>query len=118
MITLKHKLKIFYFREKIKLNSTDDNDKFEINSVEILYSMPINSFALIADDNDNVFIAKTTAFEDQDISKNSDKFNTILNEASAENRNSILKSYDYLLNNQYKVIINEKTLDRVKNYFR
>ena len=104
--------------EKIKLNSTNDSDKFEVNSVEILYSIPINSFTLIADDNDNIFIAKTTAFEDQDISKNSDKFNTILNEASAENRNSILKSYDYLLNNQYKVVINEKTLDRVKNYFK
>ena len=45
-------------------------------------------------------------------------FNTISNEASAENRNGILKSYDYLLNNKYKVIVNEKTLDRVKNYFR
>ena len=32
--------------------------------------------------------------------------------------NGILKSYDYLLNNKYEVIVNEKTLDRVKNYFR
>jgi hypothetical protein len=29
-----------------------------------------------------------------------------------------LKSYDYLLEGKYKVVINEKTLDRVKNYFR
>ena len=52
------------------------------------------------------------------ISENSDKFNTISNEASAENRNGILKSYDYLINNKYKVVVNEKTLDRVKNYFK
>ena len=104
--------------EKIKLNSTEDDAKFEINSVEVLYSMPINSFTLITDDNENIFIAKTTNFEDQNISKNSEKFNSIVNEASAENRNGILKSYDYLLEGKYKVVINEKTLDRVKNYFR
>jgi peptidyl-prolyl cis-trans isomerase D len=56
--------------------------------------------------------------EDTEISLDSNIFNKISNEASAENRNGILKSYDYLLNNKYKVIVNEKTLDRVKNYFR
>ena len=104
--------------EKIKLNSVKDINKFEINSVKILYSLPINTFTLIADNKDNVFIAKITGYEDKNISKNSNAFNAISNEASAENRNGILKSYDYLLNNKYKVIVNEKTLDRVKNYFR
>jgi peptidyl-prolyl cis-trans isomerase D len=56
--------------------------------------------------------------EDTEISPDLNIFNAISNEASAENRNGILKSYDYLLNNKYKVIVNEKTLDRVKNYFR
>ena len=65
-----------------------------------------------------LFIAKTLNYEEKSISKNSDIFNGISNEASAQNRNRILKSYDYLLNNKYKVIVNEKTLDRVKNYFR
>ena len=103
--------------KKIKLNSIDDNKKFEINSVKVLYSLPVNSFTLIAD-NQNIFVAKTVKFEDQGISKSSNEFNTISNEASAQNRNSILQSYDYLLNNKYKVEVNEKTLDRIKNYFR
>ena len=101
-----------------KLNSINDSSKFEINSVKILYSLPINSFTLIADNKDNVFIAKTVGYENKNISENSNEFNSTLNEASAQNRNSILKSYDYLLNNKYKVVVNEKTLDRVKNYFR
>ena len=63
-------------------------------------------------------IFKTIDYEDKNISQNSDQFRKISNEASAQNRNGILQSYDYLLNNKYKVIINEKTLDRVKNYFR
>ena len=104
--------------EKIQLNSIKDINKFENNSVKILYTLPIMTFTLIADKEDNVFIAKVVKFEDTEISQDSNKFNAISNEASAENRNGILKSYDYLLNNKYKVIVNEKTLDRVKNYFR
>ena len=73
---------------------------------------------MIADKEDNIYVAKVIKYEDVIIEKNSNKFNATSNEASAENRNSILKSYDYLLNSKYKVTVNEKTLDRVKNYFR
>jgi len=104
--------------EKIKLDSINDIQKFEAKSVEILYALPINTFTLVADEEDNIFIAKPTKSYEQNISENSEIFNTISNEASAQNRNSILKSYDYILNNKYKVVVNEKTLDRVKNYFR
>ena len=94
--------------EKIQLNSVKDINKFEANSIEILYSLPIDTFTLIADKKGNIYIAKVISFEDTNISQNSNKFNTISNEASAKNRNEILKSYDYLLNNKYKVIVNEK----------
>jgi peptidyl-prolyl cis-trans isomerase D len=104
--------------EKIQLNSIKDINKFEINSIEILYSLPINSFTLIADKKDNIYVAKVINYQDAVISQNSNKFNVISNQASAKNRNRIIKSYDYLLNSKYKVIVNEKTLDRVKNYFR
>ena len=104
--------------EKIQLNSVTDINKFEINSVKILYSLPINAFTLITDKKDNIFVARVISYENISISQNSNEFNKISNEASAENRNGILKSYDYLLNNKYKVIVNEKTLVRVKNYFR
>ena len=104
--------------ETVRLNSIKDINKFESNSVEILYSMPINTFSMIADNDDNIFIAKVINYEDINIDKDSSKFSATSNEASADNRNSILKSYDFLLNSKYKVTINEKTLDRVKNYFR
>jgi len=104
--------------KKIILNSIEDTEKFEINSIKILYSLPINSFALIADDKDNIFVAKIINYKNQNISQNSSEYNGISNEASAQNRNNILKSYDYILNNKYKVVVNEKTLDRVKSYFR
>jgi peptidyl-prolyl cis-trans isomerase D len=104
--------------KKLRLNSVKDINKFEINSVEILYSLPINTFTLIADEKDNIYIAKVINYDDINISQNSNEFNKFSNEASAENRNGILKSYDYLLNSKYKVVVNEKTLERVKNYFK
>ena len=72
---------------------------------------------MIADEKDNIFLAKIINYEEKNIS-DSLEFNETSNETSAQNRNSILQSYDYLLNSKYEVIINEKTLDRVKNYFR
>ena len=104
--------------EKIQLDSIKDINKFEINSVEMLYSLPINKFTLIADKNENILVAKVINYEDANISQNLNTLKSISNQASAENRNRILKSYDYLLNSKYKVIVNEKTLERVKNYFR
>ena len=104
--------------KKIKIDSLEDDKKFEINSIKVLYTLPINTFTLITDKKDNIFVAKILNYEDENISSNSEIFNALSNEASAQNRNTILQSYDYLLNKKYKVIVNEKTLDRVKNYFR
>ena len=74
---------------------------------------------MIADKKNNVFVAKILSYEVKSLTKSSVDFdNTTSNEASAENRNSILKSYDFLLNSKYKVTVNEKTLERVKNYFK
>jgi len=104
--------------KKIKLNSIKDNKKFEINSIKILYSLPINSFTLITDDQNNVFIAKTINYKEENITKSFVDFDKISNEEVAQSKNNILKSYDLFLNNRYEVVVNEKTLERVKNYFR
>ena len=104
--------------KKITINSIEDNKDFETNSIEILYSLPVNAYTLIADDKNNIYLAKTINYVEKNISQNSNEFKGISNEASAQNRNGILKSFDYVLNDKYKVTINDKTLERVKNYFR
>ena len=73
---------------------------------------------MIADEKDDVYIARIIDFEEHSILQDSKNFDAISKEASAQNKNSVLKSYDYLLNDKYKVVINKKTLDRVKNYFK
>ena len=103
--------------EKIKLNSVKDNSKFDINAVELLYSMPNNSITLINDEKNNIYLAKINNFEDMEIKNSDDIFNEYINKQKSNNKNSILKSYDLFLNDKYKVNLNQKTIERVKNNF-
>ena len=104
--------------KKITLNSIEDDVKFEKNSTQILYSLPINSFTLIGDKQNNIFISKIVDYEEENITKNSINFDKVSIDEGAQSKNSILKSYDLFLNDRYHVIVNEKTLERVKNYFK
>ena len=48
--------------KKEKINSVRDNKKFEINAVKLMYSLPINSYTLINDDKNYIYLAKITKF--------------------------------------------------------
>ena len=104
--------------KKVKLNSINDDKKFEKNSIKVLYSLPTNSFTIIADEQSNIFVARTISYEEVNLTKNSSDFDKISIEEGAQSKNGILKSYDLFLNNRYQVVVNEKTLERVKNYFK
>jgi len=102
----------------LTFNSVRDNNMFNIDSVKIIYSLPLNSFTLIADNNKNVYIAKIIKEDFNDISK-TDKMATLYQEQSASDiKKKLYSSYDIFLNSKYKIKINEKTLERVKNYFK
>ena len=47
--------------KKITLNSIKDNKKFEINSVELLYSLQL-ILTMINDEKDNIYLAKIKSF--------------------------------------------------------
>ena len=51
--------------ENLLLNSIKDNKKFDIKAVELLYSLPINSFTLINDEMSNIYLAKIKNFQNQ-----------------------------------------------------
>jgi len=104
--------------ETIKLNSIKDNKKFEINSVEILYSIPLNSFTLISDEKKNIYIAKVKKFEDLTMSDNNNQLNNYINKQNSNMKKNILGSYDLYLNKKYKIDLNQKTIERVKNFFQ
>ena len=104
--------------QDLTFNSVRDNKTFSIDSVKIIYSLPINSYTLIADDNDNIYIAKIIKEDFIEVSK-TDKILDLYREQSSKNiKENLYSSYDIFLNSKYNIKINEKTIERVKNYFK
>ena len=100
-----------------KLNSIRDNKKFDINAVKILYSLPINSFTLINDEKENIYLAKVKDYQ-VELIDNNNEIKDYTNKQNSNLKNNMLKSYDLYLNNRYNVILNQKTIERVKNFFQ
>ena len=103
--------------KSIKLNSVKDNKKFNIESVEVLYSMPINSLTLINDEKNDIYLTRIVNFEKLIVNDNDETFKTYINKHNTNNKNSILQSYDLYLNNKYKINLNQKAIERIKNSF-
>jgi len=104
--------------EYLTLNSINDNDKFETNSVKILYSLPVNSFTLVNDKDENIYLVKLASSKKNIFNKTDENYLKFANNQNTNSRKTILQSYDQLLNNKYQVQLNQKTIDRVKNYFK
>ena len=84
----------------------------------MLYSLPINSFTLVNDKENNIYLVKIINSKKNLFDKTDESYLKFVNIQNTNNRKSILQSYDQLLNNKYKVELNQKTIDRVKNYFK
>ena len=104
--------------EILTLTSINDNEKFETNTVELLYSLPTGSFTLVNDYLNVVYLAKVKNITNESIDINDNKFKEYTEKQNTNTRNNILKSYDLLLNKKYNVVLNEKTIERVKNFFK
>ena len=104
--------------QNVIFNSINDSKIFDENSVKIIYSLPLKSFTLISDTDRNIYLIKINNSTKNIFDKNDEEYIEFANKMSADKRASILKSYDLLLNNKYKVELNQKTIERVKNYFK
>jgi peptidyl-prolyl cis-trans isomerase D len=100
------------------INSISDDGLFEVNSIKMLYSLPQNSFALVSNTNNQIFLVKIKDINKNTINKQGEEYKGFVNSQNTNNRKSILQSYDTLLNNKYQVQLNQKTIDRIKNYFK
>jgi len=99
------------------INSIEDDKLIDINSVKMLYALPVNSFALVNKE-DKIYLVKITGTNNNSFNKTDEKYLKFVNSQNTNNRKSILQSYDQLLNDKYQVQLNQKTIDRVKNYFK
>ncbi|MBD1149287.1 SurA N-terminal domain-containing protein [Pelagibacterales bacterium SAG-MED27] len=104
--------------EYMTVNSINDIEKFEANSVKMLYSLPINSFTLVNDKENKIYLVKIVSTKKNTFSETDENYLNFVNNENTNNRKTILQSYDQLLNIKYQVQLNQKTIDRVKNYFK
>ena len=102
----------------IKINGIKDNDKFDNDSVKLIYSLPKNNFTLITDKNNKIYLAKIKGIYEKDLPKDDQEIKDYQNKSNNNVINDIYSSYDLSLNTKYKVKIFETSLDRVKNYFK
>jgi peptidyl-prolyl cis-trans isomerase D len=104
--------------QSLKLNSIKDNKKFEINSVQMLYSLPLKSITLINDENDNIYLAKINSYDNADLQSSSEDYDQYSSKENTRIKNGILKTYDLFLNQKYNVDINQAAINNVKNLFQ
>ena len=102
----------------VEIDTINDDSMFDINSVKMLYTLPINSFTLTNDKDNNIFLVKIADSKKNFFNKSDEEYVQFIKNQNTNNRKSILQSYDQLLNNKYQVKVNQKSVDRVKNYFK
>ena len=104
--------------KNLKIKNINDTNKFTFDSVNLIYSLNINNFSLVSDKNNNVYLVKIKNIYENDLNKNSKENKIFAIKTNKKLRDNLYNSYDFLLNEKYKIEINQKTLDRMKNYFR
>ena len=100
-----------------KITSIDDNDKFDTDSVKLIYSMPKDSFLLITDNNKDIYLAKIIDILYEHLSEKNKEIEIYKFQSLGNIKSNILSTYDSTLNKKYKVKVFESTLDRIKNNF-
>ena len=83
-----------------------------------LLALNLNNFSLVTDKNNNVYLVKIKNIYENNLIKDSQENKTFTNLTNTKIRDTLYNSYDLLLNEKYKIDVNENTLNRMKNYFR
>ena len=114
-------IKISKNRENILntvINSVNDTNIFDKDSINLIYSLPNKSFVLVTDENNKIYLAKINNISTENLSKDNVNYKEYLAKSNNNIIEEIFSSYDLSLNKKYKVKIFQNTLDRIKNNFK
>ena len=84
----------------------------------MLYALPINSFALVNNSANEIYLVKIIDLNKNLFNKEDENYKNFVKNQLINSRKSILAAYDQLLTSKYQVELNQKTIERVKNYFK
>ena len=103
----------------ISINSISDNNFFSTKSNKQIFGLSEKSFTLINEiEKNKTFLVWIKEIQKPSLDKTSDEYNKYYYEAIIGLKNNIYSSFDHYINQKYKVEVNYKTLERLKNYFR
>ncbi|MDA7597141.1 SurA, partial [Candidatus Pelagibacter sp.] len=77
-----------------------------------------NGFTLVSDKDKKIFLVKIEDTLEKKFNTKDENYLEFSKKINSDNRSTILRSYDQLLSKKYKIELNQKTIDRVKNYFK
>ena len=104
--------------KKIKIKSINDKNQFDKNMMEKIYNYSTGDIFILSDiilkENFLVRIVKQT---DPQIKNESEDFKKYVNKANAQYIAKIYRSYDKYINSNYKIEVNQKVVERLKNSF-
>ena len=102
-----------------KISSLKQNDIFTDGLVKRIFLTNDGEINLITNNTlTKSFLISTKKTEYQNLDKNSNEFEKYEAKARLTLINKIYKSYDESINQKYKVELNQRTIDRVKNSFQ
>ena len=104
--------------DKIKINGINDDEKFPPKLLAEIYSHNAGEIFLLSDNivQDN-FLVRIEKDTNPKINKKSEEYKGYLKKANAEYISKVYKSYDKYINANYKIDVNQKVLERLKNSF-
>ena len=103
--------------ENIIINSITDSNKFSIDAIKLVYSLPKKSFVLINDALNNIYLAYIKEIIDEKKITKADSKNYLL-KSNSELRDTLYSSYDIYLSEKYEIKVFQNTIERLKNNFR
>ena len=80
--------------ENLKIKSLNDTSKFTKDSVSLIYSLGINNFSLVTDENNNIYLIKIKNIFENNLDKNNQKTTTFVNQTNTKLRDNLYSSYD------------------------
>ena len=76
----------------MSISSINDDEVFEINSLKILYSLPINSFTLVNNTENKIYLVKITGSNSNEFNKSDNNYLEFVKSENTDNRKNILQT--------------------------
>ncbi len=103
--------------ENLLISSVNDNNKFSIDAIQLIYTLPEKSFVLINDALNNIYLAYIKKIDNDDQIAQTELENYLL-KSNSEIRDTLYSTYDIYLSEKYEIKVFQNTIERLKNNFR